>query len=157
MDEDEGSSLEQKKRVDAVLGIMLAAVLGFVLNVLANVYYAMFITHQTTWNRVDHIQLYGFGFVLVALLGFLDFFIYDYENKVEVNRSFLKRYLNYFFYSFTAGKVIRVIVGLYITFILIGFVVALYFGLAVQVGYILATLAAAVVAVMGYATLRRRR
>jgi hypothetical protein len=131
--------IEQKKRTDLVIGIAVAAVIGFVLNLLANLYYDIFITGTLTWNKVNHTQVYAITLALVGLIGLLEFFIYDYKNDLEENKGFLKRYFNYFFYNFTPGKIIRIIAGLYVSSVLIGLMVLLYAVMAIFSGYLMTT------------------
>jgi hypothetical protein len=138
--EEESERLEHKKREDAVLGIIVASALGVVLNLLSNLYYELFIVRRLTWDKVDHMQVYGLGLLLVAFVGFLKFFILDYKNGLELDRSFLKRFSNYFFYEFRPGKIIRVIFGLYMLFILVGLLILSYILMAQVTGYIIATL-----------------
>jgi hypothetical protein len=131
------SNKEKIRRFNVTLGIFVAAILGFLLNLLANLYYAIFITHSLKWGNVDHLQVYGIVLLFLALVGFLKFFIDDYENDFEMNTNFLKRYINYFFYKFTPGKFIRVALGIYISLILISILIGLYFFLASIAGYII--------------------
>lgn len=128
---------EKIRRFDVILGIFVAAILGFLLNLLANLYYAIFITHSLKWSQADHVQVYGIVVLFLALIGFLKFFIDDYENDFEFNTSFFKRYVNYFFYKFTPGKFIRVALGIYISLTLISILVGLYFFIASIAGYII--------------------
>jgi preprotein translocase subunit Sss1 len=144
--------IEQKNRTDLVLGVLLAAVVGFVLNILSTIYYSLFIVKTVTWDKMDHFQIYCIGLLLVGLIGFLEFFIYDYKNDIQVNRSLIRRYLTYFFYNFRPGRVIRVIAGLYLTFILGGVIVSVYFFLAHSIGSVLA--AAVVIVVLVGITLK---
>lgn len=137
MDKDK---IEQKKRTDTVIGIAIATIAGFILNLLANLYYDLFITGATTWAKVNHPQVYGVLLALLGLIGFFEFLIFDYKNGLEVNKSFLKRYWHYFFYNFTPGKIIRFIVGLYVSLTLIGFVILIYVFSANFTGYPTATL-----------------
>ena len=131
--------IEQKKRTDLVIGIAVAAVVGFVLNLLANLYYDLFITGTLIWDKVNHSQVYAVTLALVGLIGLLEFFIYDFKNDLEVNKSFLKRYFNYFFYNFTPGKIIRIVAGIYIFSVLIGFMILFYILIAKFSGYLMAT------------------
>jgi hypothetical protein len=131
------SNKEKIRRFNVTLGIFVAAILGFLLNLLANLYYSMFIIHTLKWSGVDHLQVYGILLVFLALVCFLKFFIDDYENDFEMNTSFFKRYANYFFYKFTPGKFIRVALGIYISFVLISILVGIYFFIASIAGYII--------------------
>ena len=135
----EEGKFEQKKRADVVIGIAIAAIAGFILNLLANLYYDLFIIETTVWAKVNHFQVICVSLALLGLIGFLEFFIFDYKNNFEVNKSFLKRYLNYFFYNFTPGKIIRVISGLYVSAILVGFTIIIYIFMAKSAGYYIAT------------------
>jgi hypothetical protein len=128
---------EKIRRFNVTLGIFVAAILGFLLNLLANLYYAMFITHTLKWNEANHMQVYGIILLFLALVGFLKFFIDDHENTLEMNTNFFKRYINYFFYKFTPGKFIRVALGIYISLALISILIGLYFFIASIAGYII--------------------
>jgi len=88
----EEGKFEQKKRADVVIGIAIAAIAGFILNLLANLYYDLFIIETTVWAKVNHFQVICVSLALLGLIGFLEFFIFDYKNNFEVNKSFLKRY-----------------------------------------------------------------
>ncbi len=130
---------EKTKRTDIVLGIVGASAIGFILSLFADVYYRMFLVGDLKWENVNHIQVYSLLLLLLALIGFLQFFIDDYKNNVEINRSLLKRYFIYFFYQFTPGKIIRFIVGIYTLTILAIFLGFIYYIFAQSVGYLLAT------------------
>jgi len=131
------SHKEKTRRFNVIMGIFVAAVLGFLLNLLANLYYALFMTQTLKWGQVNHMQVYGIVLLFLALVGFLKFFIDDYENDVELNTGFLKRYVNYFFYKFTPGKFIRVALGIYISLTIISILVGLYFFIASITGFII--------------------
>ncbi len=135
----DSEKLEQKNRTEIVWGIIVAGFAGFLLNLLANTYYDLFIYKTVTWDKIDHMQILGASLLLLAVIGLLSFFVSDYKNKLEVNRSFLKRYSDYFFYSFTPGKVIRVIVGLYILLTVLAVLGLIYFFIAKVGGYFWAT------------------
>jgi len=131
------SNKEKIRRFNVTLGIFVAAILGFLLNLLANLYYSMFITQTLKWSGVNHMQVYGIILLFLGLIGFLKFFIDDYENDFEFNTSFFKRYINYFFYKFTPGKFIRVALGIYISLTLISLLIGLYFFIVSIAGYII--------------------
>ncbi len=148
------SNKEKIRRFNVTLGIFVAAILGFLLNLLANLYYSIFITHTLKWSGADHVQVYGILLIFLALVCFLKFFIDDYENDFELNTSFFKRYINYFFYKFTPGKFIRVALGIYISLTLISLLIGLYFFIASIAGYIITNV---IVVVILISFLYRRR
>jgi hypothetical protein len=136
----EESNKEKIKRFDTTFGIVVASVIGFLLNLLANVYYDLFITHGKSWSEISHAQVYFASFFLLAMFVFLQFFIRDYRNNFELNLSLVKRFGNYFFYKYGPGRWIRVISGVYILVLLVVFVIGLYLALAMAIGYPMATL-----------------
>jgi hypothetical protein len=127
---------EKIKRFDFVFGVIIASIISFFINLLSNIYYDLFVNHSTSWDKIDHFQVYFILLILLALFGFLEFFISDYKNPAEVNQSLFIRYKNYFFYEFTPGKIIRIISGLYISLILLVILICVYFILAEAQGYI---------------------
>jgi hypothetical protein len=153
MDEN---SIERAKRIDTVLGVAVASAIGFILNLLGNLYYGLFITESISWGQVNHMQVYGIVLALVGLAGFLKFFIDDYGNKLEVNRSLIARFARYFFYDYAPGKAIRIIGGGYLLFVLFGFLISFYVLVANAIGYPLATLAFILAALALYLYNRRR-
>jgi hypothetical protein len=146
----EPDNKEKIRRFNVTLGIFVAAILGFLLNLLANLYYGMFVMHSLKWSQVDHMQVYGITLLFLALVGFLKFFIDDYENTMELNTGFFKRYANYFFYKFTPGKFIRIVLGIYILLIIVSFLIGAYFFLIEINGYIVAAITLAVIPVLFY-------
>lgn len=149
--------IEQKKRTDTVIGIVLASAFGLALNLIANLYYDLFVIHAITWADVDRFQVLAIVLVTVAMVGFLDFFIHDYKNDLEVNKSLWKRYSNYFFYEFTPGKILRVIFGVYMLLILGGFLILFYITLLQVWGFWTATSAFAGGSLLAYIKERRQR
>lgn len=131
---------EKIKRFDFSFGIIVASVIGFLLNLLANIYYDVSITHSLTWNKVDQTQFVGIILALIGMFGFLQFFIDDYKNELKINKSFLKRFQDYFFYQYAPGKWIRRITGFYLIVVLIIIMALLYYLMASITGHIIATL-----------------
>lgn len=149
--------IEQKKRTDTVIGIVLASAFGLALNLIANLYYDLFVIHSITWANVDRFQVLAIGLVTVAMVGFLDFFIHDYKNDLEVNRSLWRRYSNYFFYEFTPGKILRVIFGIYMLLVFGGFLIFFYITLLEVWGFWSATGLFAVSIIGAYIKERRSK
>lgn len=143
---NEESQLEKNKRLDTVLSIVIAAIIGFLVNLFANLYYDLFVVHTETWGQVNHTQVYGMFFAFLALLGFLQFFVEDYQHSVDIRGGIIRRYLKYFFYEFTPGKFIRWILGAYLLIVLFGFLVGAYFVIAKFIGYVLTIVLYVVVA-----------
>lgn len=116
---------EKNKRFDFVWGIILAAILGFLLNLLANVYYDLFIVKTVLWEKVNQEQVFIIILLLLGLVGFLGFLIDDYRNEMKISRNFLQRYWQYFFYKFTPGKIMRWFFGGYILLIAFAFLLVI--------------------------------
>lgn len=131
---------EKNKRFDFTFGIIIAAVIGFLLNLLANIYYDIFIVNSLKWENIDQTQFVGILLALIGMFGFLQFFIDDYRNEFKINKSFLKRFKDYFFYQYMPGRWLRIITGIYLGLILFAILVGLYYLMATFTGYIVATL-----------------
>lgn len=153
----EDSDKEKIKRFDFVFGVIIASTISFFINLLSNIYYDLFINHSTSWDKVDHFQVYFILLILLALFGFLEFFISDYKNPIEVNQSLFIRYKNYFFYEFTPGKVIRIMVGLYILLIIIGILISIFILMTQISGYIITTILFLVIFAVVYLKERKTR
>lgn len=141
---------EKNKRFDLTFGIIIAALVGFLLNLLANLYYDLFIVHSVVWEKVDHTQVFGMVLGLIGMFGFLQFFIEDYKNELRISKTFLKRFYEYFFYHFTPGKWMRILTGIYVVLVLLIIIVGLYFVMASFTGYIPATLMSVIVFIRVY-------
>jgi hypothetical protein len=146
----EPDSGEKIRRADVVWGIVVASAIGFLLNLLGNVYYGLFIVHTITWGKVDHTQIYWIGAVLLALVGFLEFFIEDYKNDLRLNISLFQRYINFFFYRFTLGRIIRVAAGIYMLLILFAILIGIYVIIGTTTNYIIATLVVLAASIAAY-------
>lgn len=149
---------ERRKREDVVFGVVIAAIIGFLTNLLAMAYYDRFVTKAVTWAQMDHFQIYGIALLLVGLVGFLRFFIEDYQNRTQLSPSLVKRFGNFFFYRFTPGRFLRMAVGVYLLFVALGFGITLYVFVAQSIGYLLATgLVAVLVGYVAYKRIYRPR
>jgi len=152
----EENQIEKKKRLDTVLGIIVAAILSFMVDLYANLYYELFVVNTLKWSQVNHTQVYGMTLVFLALVGFLQFFVEDYQNDIDIRGGLIKRYIKYFFYEFTPGKFIRWFLGAYLLLVLFGFIVGLYYVLAQFGGYAIAATLFAIVLVVLYLNSRKR-
>src|ERR1035437_831209 len=136
----EEKSNEKTKRFDMVWGIIVASILGVILNLLANLYYDLFIVKTIVWGKVDHFQVLCITLLLIALVGFLQFFISDYKNEAGLNKNLLKRFRQYFFYEYTPGKYMRVFFGIYMLLILVSVLGGIHYLVALQIGYLYAAI-----------------
>jgi len=122
-------SPEEEKRQNRgyiVWSILIGGVLSFLVNIFANIYYGIFITKTLSFDKIDNTQVIFCALLFVALVGYLSFFIYDYPNTFEFSKNYWKRYSDYFFYKFGPGKILRVLVGVYLLFTLLALYILFY-------------------------------
>jgi len=129
---------EQRKYI--VWSIATGLILGFIINIFSNVYYGIFIVGNLTWSQVNHHELFWYAMALIALIGYLMFFISDYPNTFEFSKAYWKRYQHYFFNKFWPGKIMRWIIGFYILLFLLVLLGLIYYAFALGFGYIWATI-----------------
>ncbi|XLQ19723.1 MAG: hypothetical protein ACKUBY_03970 [Candidatus Moraniibacteriota bacterium] len=130
---------EKKDRIYAVWGIVIGSFLGLLLTLFANAYYDVFVTGNESWGTIDHRQVYSWVAMIIAIWGFLGFFIYDYKNNLNVNIAFWKRFFKYFFQKSTPSRIIRIITGLYVLLIIICVLVLIYIYTVEKFGFWIAT------------------
>lgn len=87
---------EKHERTTFVLGILVAAVIGFTLNIYASVYYDVFMLGDKKLTDYDELAILLPAVVLVYSYGLLSFLIYDYKNKIDIGRSFMGRLFDYY-------------------------------------------------------------
>lgn len=87
---------ERHERVTFVFGIIVAAVIGFALNIYANIYYEVFMLGTKSMSAYNQLATLIPGFVLIYSLGLLSFLVYDYKNKIAMDRPFLQRLFEYY-------------------------------------------------------------
>lgn len=133
-----------------VWGIIMGGLFGFLINVFSTVFYEIFIVKSLLWENVDHRYFSLCAIALVGLIGYLLFFIFDYPNTPEFSKVYFRRFISYFFKSFWPGKVARLIIGIYLLVLLVGFLVVLYYFMAQRTGYSIATIFFVFVIVAGY-------
>lgn len=109
---------EKKRRSDIIFGILLASILGVLLNLFSNFYYDIFVTKTLEWSKINNNHIITWFAIFLAVWGFISFFIYDYQNEVKMNLSFWKRFMDYFFNAFRSMRIIRVIGGIYLILVL---------------------------------------
>lgn len=131
---------EQRDRTYAVWGIVIGSVLGVLLTLFANAYYDIFVTGSESWDTIDHKQVYGWIAMIIAIWGFLGFFIYDYKNNLHADIAFWKRFLKYFFQRSKPWKTIRVVIGLYVILVIISILLLIYLHIVEEYGFLFATI-----------------
>ena len=143
--------LEKKEnRGYLVWSIIIGGLFGFLITIFSNLYYEVFIVKRLSWSSIDHTQFIFCALLLVALLGYLQFFIDDYPNTFEFTKKYWKRFSNYFFYKFSIGKVLRVFVGIYLLLFSVGFLMLLYVLGGNSIGYLWTTLLFLIVFIAEY-------
>lgn len=96
MEPEESKRKEKIERTTFVLGIFSAGVMGFVLNIFANVYYDVLVTGDKQFSKLDQPSLIFSFLVFIFVIGFLQFLVYDYQNEINLNRPFFRRFFDYF-------------------------------------------------------------
>jgi hypothetical protein len=124
-----------------VWSIAMGLLLGFIINIFSSVYYGLFITGDLQWSQVNHQQILWCALALIALVGYLMFFIADYPNTFEFSKAYWKRYQRYFFYSFWPGKIIRWIIGFYLLLFLLSLLILIYYFMILGLGGLYGTIA----------------
>ncbi len=87
---------EKHERVTFVLGIIVAAIIGFSLNIYANIYYEVLMLREKSMSNYNQLATVLPAFVLIYSFGFLLFLVYDYKNKIDMSRPFLQRLFEYY-------------------------------------------------------------
>jgi hypothetical protein len=127
---------KKENRGYIVWSIVIGGIIGFLINIFSNLYYSIFITKNLNWNQIDHTHFVLCIAILIALVGYLGFFIYDYPNTFEFSKPYWKRYQNYFFHEFWPGKILRSIIGFYLIIFLIVLLIIMCFFLVQSFGYL---------------------
>lgn len=93
---DDKHRKEKIERTIFVLGIFAASVIGFVINVFTSVYYEVFLTGAKRLSDYNQTALIIPILILFLSVAFLSFLVYDYQNELNLNRSLLKRFFDYY-------------------------------------------------------------
>lgn len=96
MNKEEKEEKEKIQRTTFVLGIFSASIIGFVLNIYANVYYDVYVAGKEQFSNFSQFSIVLPFLILILVVAFLHFLIYDYQNEINLNRPFLKRFFDYF-------------------------------------------------------------
>lgn len=125
----------KRERIIFVLGIVVASIIGFALNIYASLYYEVFILGTENFSIHNKAAVALPAIVLVYSYGLLSFLVYDYKNSIDINRPFFQRLFNYYENTFWPTKVTDRISRLFIlvlkwsTVSLVGFTLFKTFGL----------------------------
>jgi len=90
-----------------ILGIFSAAIIGFVLNIYANMYYVMFVTGEQKLGDFSTSGILFPTFAFIVTCAFLQFLIYDYRHEMDFSHSFFGRFFDYFENVFWFGRVTK--------------------------------------------------
>lgn len=133
---------EKIQRTASAAGIVVASIIGFSLNVYANMYYDLFVTGNEQFSNMNTLSIALLFIILMYAISFLQFLVYDYENELNLDRPFWGRYLYYHENVFWFSKVTNRINNFFITIVkiillIISVILASSFGWAVTVLWII--------------------
>lgn len=138
VEETEEDKLEYRKRFDFVLGIIIAGILGLIINTFSNIFYDVFLTHRVKFSSYDQFYLAILTSLLFLVLGFLQFLVYDYKNKLSLEKSFWKRYMFFLSEDFPLSRFAKILNRFFISMFLIIFNSSILITLNNYFGYTLA-------------------
>jgi hypothetical protein len=123
-----------------VWSILIGAVFGFLINILANFFYDILIIEIYSFEKVNLLNILICCFSLIALIGYLWFFVYDYPNSPELTEKYFKRFWNYFTKIFWPGRILGIIFALYILLISVLLLVVVFISFSKVFGYFYASI-----------------
>ncbi|MEI6553373.1 MAG: hypothetical protein WCO09_02295 [bacterium] len=129
------TSKQNEDRGYIVWSVIMGGLLSFIISIIANLYYGLFVVGNLEWSSVSHQQVLILMLVLVAIIGYLLFFISDYPNTFEFSKEYWRRYRNYFFHRFWPGKILRWVIGFYLIIFFISFLFLIYYFISQSLGY----------------------
>lgn len=121
VEETDDDKLERRKRIDFVFGIVVAGIFGLIINVFSNIFYDVFLVHKINFNSYDQIYLTGLMLLLFLVLAFMQFLVYDYKNKLSLEKNFWKRYMFFLSEDFSLSRIVKVLNRFFISMFLIIF------------------------------------
>lgn len=121
VEETDEDKLEHRKRFDFALGIVVAGVFGLIINTFSNIFYDVFLTHKMKFNSYDQVYLTGLVLLLFLVLAFLQFLVYDYKNKLTLEKNFWKRYMFFLSEDFSLSRLAKILNRFFISMFLIIF------------------------------------
>lgn len=117
---------EYKKRFNFVFGAIIAALIGFVVNISSNMYYDVFMKGDYSILKYDA-PYFAFYIAIVFLsIGFLRFFIYDYKNDFNFNLSFWDRFFFFLEDDFSLSRLTRFLNKSLILLFLVFFIISIF-------------------------------
>jgi hypothetical protein len=125
--ETDDDKFEYRKRSDFVLGVVIAGILSWLINIFSNLYYDVFLTHNIKLSSYNNLHLVVLLSILFLLIAFLQFLIYDYKNKLTLENNFWKRYLFFVSEDFSPSRLVRFVNIFFISVFLIIFDVSIFF------------------------------
>ena len=86
-----------KKRQDIVLGVCLAVVAGFLVNLFSNIYYDIFISKTLSFADISSAAITFVFLLLIFFEAFLEFLVYDVQQGqgIHINKRFWGRYFDF--------------------------------------------------------------
>lgn len=116
---------EYRKRFDFVFGAIVAALLGFVVNIFSNIYYDVFMKGDYSIYKYDAPYFSFYITLLFLTIGFLRFFIYDYKNDFNLDISFIDRFFFFLDDYFSLSRFARFLNRFFIALFLISVIITL--------------------------------
>lgn len=124
--ESDASKEEYKRRFNFVFGAIVAALLGFVVNISSNIYYDVLMKGDYSVSKYD-IPYFSFYIAILFLsIGFLRFFIYDYKNDFNFNLGFWDRFSFFLKDDFSLSRFARFLNKSLISLFLIFFIISVF-------------------------------
>jgi len=134
--ETDKDKIEYRKRFDFVLGVVVAGVFGWLINILSDVYYDVFLKHTVKIESYDSFQLSLSGFILFVAIGFLKFLVYDYKNKLILEKNFWDRFIFFLNDNFNLSFFASLLKNLFIILFLVFFNLFIFNTLNVLIGFV---------------------
>lgn len=134
--ETEIDKLEHRRRFDSVLGITLAGILGWLINIFSNIYYDVYLTHSTRITSYNSFQLSLLISFLFLVVAFLQFLVYDYKNELTLGKNFWLRYISFISENSPFSRIARLLNRLFLIMFLIIFDFSILSVLYSYVGYL---------------------
>ena len=84
---------EYKNRYDMVLGIFVASVFGFIINLASNIVYDVWVIEEKSFSSISPFafSFIFYGFILTE--AFLEFLVYDYQNETNFDIFRLRAFM----------------------------------------------------------------
>ncbi len=123
---------EKIERVTLVLGIFTASVIGFAINIFTNIYCDVFLTETKKITDYNQIAMVIPVLVFIFSVAFLSFLVYDHQNGLNLDRSFFKRFSDYYGNVFWMSRLTKKL--MHIVFFIGKWLMAIVIGLSLYKG-----------------------